>query len=74
MLSDEVAKIIFGGVVGGDARGDDEASAALRVEDGAVVLREDGVGVDVALGAQGIAARLTQEEALPLSFATGKLP
>src|SRR5262245_7043953 len=63
----------LGGVVSGDARGDDEPSSSARGEEGAVQLGKDGVGVDVAAPTEGEAASAADEGTFAVSLPEGGL-
>ena len=66
LLLHHVLEEELGGVVGGDAGGQDAANAAPVVEQVAHALGEDGIDVDVAPPAERVAAAVAQEMAFAL--------
>jgi len=48
-----IAKELFGGVVGGNARGDGDAGPIPRSQQTASQLGKDSIGIDIARGCQG---------------------
>ncbi len=71
---DESTEVLLCRVVRRNTTRDDESSAPVRPEYGAVVLGENGVSVDVPGPAQRVATREAQELALPLGLACSDAP
>ena len=69
LLLHHVLEEELGGVVGGDAGGQDAADAAPVVQQAAHALGEDGIDVDVAPAAERVATAVAQEVAFALGLA-----